>query len=641
MVQAQTERWQQKVKYTMDIDVEAENNKIYGKQKLEYTNNSPDTLGRVFYHLYWNAFQPNSMMDIRSQELGKTRIGQSQDWDRRVRDRISALKEDEIGYQKIKSLKMDGVVQNYKVHETILEVTLNKPILPGTTVVFDMEFEAQVPVQIRRAGRDAANGVKFSMSQWYPKISEYDYMGWNPNPYIAREFHGVWGDFDVKISIDRNYVLGGTGYLQNPEQIGYGYEEEGTRVKRPSGKKLTWHFIAPDVHDFFWAADPDYKHLKKQLPNGGPVIHVLYDRNEKFLKERFDNLRDQQKANYDNNFNNYLKHWDEQWEEVIWAAEVAFPYISDNFGPYTYKQYSFIQGGDGGMEYAMGTLLNGPGIGTVFHELMHNWYQMLLATNESLYPWMDEGFTVWATEKIQAVYQEALRKRNGTELSDRQRLPSLPVNHSSSYRSYFAIAQSGLEEPLSTHADHFNTNAAYSSAAYSKGSVFLTQLGYITGNDNLDKIMLRYYHEWKFRHPNDNDFIRVAEKVSNMKLDWYRLYWVNSIKQIDYGIDSIWEAGNKVNIRLKRVGDMPMPIDLYINYKNGSEEIAYIPQYLMFGEKPAENDTKRKTFESWKWTHPTYVVTIDATLNNIASIEIDPSQRMADVDRKNNKVSFE
>lgn len=643
VAKAQTERWQQKVKYTMEVDVDVDKNKLYGKQKLEYTNNSPDTLDRVFYHLYWNAFQPNSMMDARSRELGKISINGNPDWDRRVRDRILNLKEDEIGYQKIKSLKMNGVAQEYKVHETILEVKLSKPILPKTTVTFDMEFEAQVPVQIRRAGRDAENGVRYSMSQWYPKISEYDYMGWNPNPYIAREFHGVWGDFDVKISIDKNYILGGSGYLQNPQEIGYGYEKPGTTVKRPSGKKLTWHFIAPQVHDFFWAADPDYKHLSKQLADG-TTIHVLYDRNENFLREKFNNLRPQQKEAYKNDFRNYLENWDKQWEEVLWAAEVTFPYINKTFGPYTYKQYSFIQGGDGGMEYAMGTLLNGPSIGTVFHELMHNWYQMLLATNESLYPWMDEGFTTWAADKVMAEYNKAVRERDGNaganQQSQRNRPQMLPELHAGSYRSYFAIAQSGLEEPLSTHADHYNTNAAYSTASYSKGAVFLAQLGYITGEETLNRIMLRYYHEWKFKHPNDNDFIRVAEKESKMKLDWYRLYWVYTTKQIDYGIDSVWAEGNKVNIQLRRVKEMPMPIDLYITYKDGSQEIAYIPQYLMFGKKPAENNIPRKTYEAWKWTHPTYVVTLDRKIDEIASIEIDQTQRMADINRTNNKVEF-
>ena len=198
------------------------------------------------------------------------------DWDSRVGDRILNLKPDEIGYQKIISLKMNGRPQNYKMLETILEVDLDKPILPKSKVVFEMDFEAQVPIQIRRSGRDnPVTKVRYSMSQWYPKMCEYDYEGWHPDPYVGREFYGVWGDFDVKISIDKNYILGGTGYLENANQIGYGYETPGTKVNRPPGDKLTWHFIAPNVHDFMWAADPGYIHISRKI-NDSLIVHVLY-----------------------------------------------------------------------------------------------------------------------------------------------------------------------------------------------------------------------------------------------------------------------------------------------------------------------------------------------------------------------------
>ena len=218
----------------MDIDMNVQTNRFTGKQKLEYWNNSPDTLTRVFYHLYFNAFQPGSMMDTRSRRQGTIQAGRGADWDPRVKDRIQNLKPDEIGYQKISSLKMNGRPQKFEVLETILEVKLDKPILPRSKVVFDMVFEAQVPLQVRRSGRDnPTTKVRYSMSQWYPKICEYDYEGWHPTPYVAREFYGVWGDFDVNITIDKNYILGGTGYLQNANQIGYGYETQGTKVARP------------------------------------------------------------------------------------------------------------------------------------------------------------------------------------------------------------------------------------------------------------------------------------------------------------------------------------------------------------------------------------------------------------------------
>lgn len=640
---AQPDRWQQKVKYTMQVNVDAATNHIKGKQQLEYTNNSPDTLHRVFYHLYWNAFQPNSMMDVRSRELGKNRIGRGQDWDQRVRDRIEKLNDTAIGYQKIASLKMNGVNQPFTVHETILEVKLTKPIAPRSKVTFDMEYESQIPAQIRRAGRDASNGVRYSMSQWYPKMVEYDYNGWHPNPYIAREFYGVWGDYDVKITIDKSYILGGTGYLQNASQIGYGYEPAGTKVTRPSGNTLTWHFIAPNVHDFMWAADPEYKHIVRNIPNG-PTIHVLYNRDMNTVTRQYQGLRDSIRARYPD-ANAFASVIDNQWNEMADAAVAVYPFITKKFGAYPYKQYSFIHGGDGGMEYPMGTLLAGPSLGTAFHEWMHTWYQLLLGTNESLYAWMDEGFTEWATDKVEAFYRDSvIRKRIANDPARLRAMDSVAkiplIDHRANYESYFSLVKSGFEEPLTTHADHFNTNAAYGAAAYSKGCVFLAQLGYITGDAVRDRIMLEYYKQWRYKHPNADDFIRIAEKVSRMELDWYKEYWVNSTKTIDYGIDSLWEEGGKTKIRLRRVGRMPMPIDVLIEYKDGKKEMVYIPMYLMFGAKPAEDaSVPRTVHEAWKWTHPQYVFEISRRIADIRSVEIDPSLRMADTERQNNRLA--
>ncbi len=623
---SQPTRWQQRVKYAMDVDMNVINNRFTGKQRLEYTNNSPDTLYQVFYHLYWNAFQPNSMMDSRSRELGKVLVGGRRgegqpDWDQRVKDRIFNLKPDEIGYQKVLSLKMNGIAQSYKEEETILQVKLNKPILPKTTVVFDMEFEAQVPLQIRRSGRDnPQTGVRYSMSQWYPKMCEYDYEGWHPTPYVAREFYGVWGDYDVKISIDKSYILGGTGYLQNANEIGYGYETAGVKVVRPAGDKLSWHFIAPNVHDFMWAADPDYKHLIRNLPDGR-VINVLYKNKDNDPKQ------------------------DTAWKTLADAAVIVLPFMEKSFGKYPYKQYSFVHGGDGGMEYPMSTLLSGPSLGAAFHEWMHSWYQGMLGTNESLYAWMDEGFTSYATALVENYYYTYQLKKHPdntglAKVVEREK-NELPANHAGAYGGYFYLVKSGLEEPLSTHADHFNTNFAYGIESYSKGEMFLEQLGYIVGAQVRDKILLEYYRLWRFKHPNASDFIRVAEKVSGMQLDWYKEYWIYTTKTIDYGIDSLWEENGKTKIRLKMVGKLPMPIDVELQFKDGSKELGYIPQYFMFGGKPIEDKTiPRVEFEPWKWTHPTYTFEVNHKLTDVKVIEIDPSQRMADVERKNNKIEL-
>lgn len=150
--------------------------------------------------------------------------------------------------------------------------------------------------------------------------------------------------------------------------------------------------------------------------------------------------------------------------------------------------------------------------------------------------------------------------------------------------------------------------------------------------------MLEYYRQWRFRHPNPNDFIRVAEKVSGMELDWYKEYWINTTKTIDYAIGDINVVDGKTQIILKRVGKMPMPVDLLVTYKDGTQELHYIPMNLMYGEKPAENTIPRTVHTEWRWTHPEYAVTIGKSILELKSIEIDPSGRLADVNRNNNKL---
>jgi hypothetical protein len=615
--------WQQRVKYTMDVNVDDVANQFKGKQKLEYFNNSPDTLTKLYYYLFWNAFQPGSMMDTRSIRQGGVQLPRGVDWDNRVKDRISKLSPTEIGYQHVLSLKVNGKPQTFKTLETILEVKLDKPILPRSKALLEMEFEAQVPVQIRRSGRDNAEGVRFSMSQWYPKLCEYDRDGWHPIPYIAREFYGVWGDYDVTLHIDKRFVVGGTGYLQNPNQVGHGYEAAGAKVILPAGQKLTWHFIAPNVHDFVWAADTAYIHNSKTVRDG-LVLHSFYKIDPEKIKKMYDGLSATRKAEYKNNPDNFVAFYKGQWDEVLDVAALMLPYMEKTFGRYAWNQYSFIQGGDGGMEYPMATLLKGAGPDVVSHEWMHSWYQGMLATNEYSYPWMDEGFANYADSRVlNWLFRDTAFAQAGN------------------YRAYYALAKSNREEPLTTPGDHFNTNYAYSNASYSKGSVFLEQLGYIVGAATRDQILLNYYNQWKFKHPDASEFFRVAERTSGLKLDWYREYWINSTKTIDYGIDSLWQEGSKTKIRLSRTGLMPMPIDLVLTFKDGTKELHYIPLDLMYGEKPAEDPgMPRKVYEPWRWTSQVYTVETNRALLDMVSAEIDPTQRLADLEKKNNRLEL-
>jgi len=612
---AQADRWQQHINYTIKAGLDVNTNILKGTEEIVYDNNSTDTLKKVYFHLYWNAFQPNSVMDIRSRELGKNTMTNRRgdvikDWDARVTDRIEKLTPTEIGYQRVSSITINGKAQSLIEHETILEVQLTQPILPKSSVKMSLAFEAQVPKQIRRSGRDNAEGVRYSMSQWYPKMVEYDYQGWNTNPYIAREFYGVWGNYDVTLQLDQNYMVAATGVLQNP-----------TATANVQGVK-SWNFKGSNIHDFVWAADDHFKHLSKEVRKG-LTLHVYYK--EKDARA------------------------DSAWGNVLWAAEKMLPYMEKKFGAYPYPQYSFIQGGDGGMEYAMATLLKGPGLGTVFHEWMHSWYQHILGTNESLFPWMDEGFTSYAEEAVSYEYNQTFatsspfisaREKAQILVGNERAKTQLPAVQYGNYMGYLGLAKSGLEEPMSTHSDHFNTNFAYSSAAYSKGGTFLGFLGYIIGDSVRDKVLINYYNTWKFKHPNANDFIRVAEKTSGIQLEWFKEYWVNSTKTVDFGLNDIQATATGAIISLQRIGKMPAPLEVLVTYKDGTSELHYIPLDLMLANKVAEGNDNRIVHPECKWVQPTYTFETSKPLSALKSIEIDPSFRLPDVNRSNNKLEI-
>jgi hypothetical protein len=583
--------WQQHVDYTMDIDMNVNNYQYTGKQKLIYSNNSPDELKNIFYHLQFNAFQPGSQMDLRLQNIkdpdGRM-VNNTGTREKPVYEsRIAKLSPEEIGFIKVSSLTQNGKPVKYEVIGTILKVYLNTSIKPGQKATFKMDFKAQVPVQIRRSGRNNAEGVALSMAQWYPKLAEYDVEGWHANQYISREFYGVWGDFDITIHIDRNYTVGGTGYLQNPQEIGHGYEDPSKKLKQQKGEKLSWHFKAPNVHDYTWAADKDYLHDIKQVP-GGPKMHFLYKNKPETIKN---------------------------WKEMQDAAVKIMQFYSQKIGKYPYEKYSVIQGGDGGMEYGMCTLVNGDVklrslIGTIRHEMAHSWFQFVLAFNETKHPWMDEGFTSYVST---LAAHELSENKKGKVSFDR------------TYMTYSYIVKSGMEEPLTTQSDRYNTSMTYSIGAYVKGEIFLSQLGYIIGEDNLDKTLKKFFNDFKFKHPTPNDIKRTAEKVSGIQLDWYLNEWVETTHTIDYGVKSI----NDKEVILQRIGRMPMPVDLKITYEDGSSEDFYLPLEMMLGKKP----TSAKYVSYWGWANPEYKLQLKKA---VKKVEIDPSGLMADVDRGNN-----
>ncbi len=591
--------YQQFAKYDMEIDVDAANFTYEGKQTITYTNNSPDELKEVYFHLYWNAFKPGSMMDQRVQAQGANGDSRLQ---KDGFSRLASIPEDQEGNQNIHWIKQNGKLLKFEIQETIMKVTLNTPIKSNSKTTFTMEWDANIPMQIRRSGRNNREGIDMTMTQWYPKLAEYDYEGWATFDYIGREFHAPFADFNVNIKIDKDYIIGAGGTLENPKEV-RGYDAA-TNVKYDADNKANWTWTAKNILDFAWAADRDYT-VDSFTILDGPKVYYVYQKSEKTAF----------------------------WEQSKPYVTKFFQLMNSTFGRYSYPSYSFVQGGDGGMEYGMTTMMLGEAkkledlVGLMVHEGAHSWYQQMLAINESMRPWMDEGFTSYAEDFVM------YRLFPPTE--------PLPNPFAPALKRFVDFTKKGIEEPAAWLADHHDNGTAYSYASYVKGQLYLVQLGYIIGEKNLSEVMRIFYDEWKFKHPTDRDFLHIAQNVSGMDLKWFNHYWINTTKTIDYAVKHVEYGEANTTIILENKGQIPMPIDFSILTKDHKVINYQIPLNMTHTWKAKDIYGDFATLPYWPWTQKEYIFTIPYKKEELAALGIDFSQRLADVHPEDNIIEIE
>ncbi len=457
-------------------------------------------------------------------------------------------------------------------------------------------------------------GVEYSMSQWYPKLAEYDRHGWHPDEYVEREFYGVFGTFDVEITLPAEYVVGGTGIVTNPMEVRCGYEFTGrdTLLLEPAsgtGEK-TWRFHAENVHDFAWVADRDYIHQITSL--GETRIHILVRR---YYYDRLAAWR-------------YAARW----------TRSILEYFGNRFGRYAWPRFTVAQAGDGGMEYPMLIMITGyRGFGSLFrviaHEAGHQWYYGMMANNETQQAWLDEGLTQYLTD-------EADRHLNGEPEPKESWLRRLvypfdPARWREIY-PYYQLAVVGYDEPLNTFHDRFRESAT-ASLVYSKGEAVVRQLQYMFGDSLFDEGMRRYYDQWRFRHPDQRDFERAMEKASGMRLDWFFNQWIGSDKTCDYALEAIDSRRNadgtwRTTVSLSNKDEIVMPIDLELTFDDGTTATANIP--VEEWKKPGAD----YHLPRWFWVDRTYRTTF-TTPRKVVRGEIDPSLTLLDLDRTNNIAS--
>jgi len=595
------EQWTQRADYEMEISLHADDHQYTGHQTLTYTNNSPDTLRTVYYHLYFNAFHPESMMAERNRQLP--------DPDGRIVPRIFTLEPDEQGWHRVRSLTQDGTPVDYDVYDTVMRVDLDHPIPPGASTTFELQWRAQVPLQTRRSGRDSrGDRIDFTMTQWYPKMAAYDDRGWHANYYVNREYYAPFGSFDVEITLPAEYTIAATGLLQNPEQIGHGYDIDGDGTWRPAdglpdADSLTWHFTAENVHNFAWSADPDYIH--DTVTADGTTHHILYK-----------------------------PEVAEEWEPLKNDMPELTAFFSREYGDYPYPQMTVAQGGDGGMEYPMFTVISsydGPAfeekssrlsvLGTTVHEFAHMWYYAALGSNEADYAWMDEGFTSYATSEGMA------HLTGGT------------ASHSPT--SLVWLHKQGLYESFSTPADWFETNTAYGVTSYPGGELVVDMLGYVMGDENRDRWLKRYFRKRKYQHPDPYDLELFAEQESGLMLDWYFWQFTRSTRELDDEIDDLENTatgnGYRASFTLEREGGIRMPHDVKLTLEDGSTQLVNVPLASMHGHKPVPEDWI--VTEPWPWVDPEKRFTVEVPAP-VESAELDPNGRTPDVNRLNNSTEF-
>lgn len=582
--------WQQRVEYQIDVRLDDQTHAVQGRAKLKYFNNSPDTMRRVFFHLYWNAFQPNSAYTDRAKRMTDPAISK----------RFTDLKPGETGKQEIFSVQQNGGAATFKVNETILEVELNRPLMPNDFATFDIAWQGQVPLAVERGGRDNPVGVAYSFTQWYPKICVYDRYGWHATPHIGREFYGDFGSFKVNITLPKKYAVAATGVLKNANTIGYGYEDEGVTPPPNYGLVNVWKFEADNVHDFAWSADPEYTHEKIRVREG-LTLHFIYQPSPEVTAA---------------------------FKAIQQFATDNLSFIEANFGKYLYPQFTFAQGGRSGMEYPMLTLIEVKSndrivIPAAAHEWMHNWYYGMIGNNENDEHWLDEGFTSYAA----------------SELLSRS-MPESDINFSHSALNKVTQLAAQVQDPVGIPANYYAKDDWYHFNAYIKSEAFLWQLRYIVGDEAFKRGMLRYYADWHFKHPTGDDFIRIMERASGMELDWYYTGWIKTLHTIDYGVETPLPDGSTASkIILKNYGSLPMPVEVTVEFADGTSERHYIPLDVQYASKVFPQGSAI-VHDPWSFSRDTYEIRLEKPVTGIRSITIDPDGWTADMNRENNRKAF-
>ncbi len=573
--------WQQRADYKITTSLDTVAKAVSGQETLTYTNNSPDTLSFLWLQVDQNLYRENSRGSFLFPENARFAGGGFQ------------------GGMDMSYVRVAGRTVEPYVNGTTMRVDLPQPLAPGQQTTVDMGWSFKVPEH--GSDRMGRQGSLYEIAQWYPRVFVYDDVhGWNADPYLGQgEFYREFGSYDVSITAPANYIIAATGTLQNPgdvltpaqrqrlEQAKSSRtqvpivtaEEAGTAGTRPTTRgTLTWHFTADSVHDFAWAGAPDFR-WDAMASKRGVLCQAYYEPQ------------------------------DTTWQTAADMTCFSIDEYSDRWHPFPWPQATSVAGPVGGMEYPMIVFVHDRGssqgvFGTIAHEHGHEWFPMLVSSNERRYAWMDEGFNTfinaWANDL---------------------RYPGTNTNASYLSAYYMGLA-AGYDEPLITPPDRIDPQAL-GLVGYRKPAMVLDLLrDQVLGPDTFDKAFRAYIDRWAYKHPTPADFIRTMEDVSGQDLSWFFREWVYSNDRLDQAIVSVdqkqvEDGGDwQVAVRLESQGDAVMPVALRITLADGQTRSVKLPVQIWYR---GDSYTLRALVPA-----------------KVSSVTIDPDRSFPDVDRSDN-----
>jgi hypothetical protein len=582
--------WQNRADYELKTSLDTATKTLTGSLRLRYTNNSPDTLRFIWMQMEQNAFKSRSLNSyIFPQE---SRFGARGFEGGYVVDRFDQV----MGTRR--------VAVKTRNNETMLKVDLAEPLAPGRSAALDVAWHFLIPEH--GADRMGREGSLYELAQWYPRVAVYDDVrGWNHEPYLGQgEFYLEFGDYTLDITVPAGFIVAATGTLLNPREVLsvahaarlaqaaksttpvriVTLEDIRSGAARPrTTGTLTWRYSAKNVRDVAWAASPEY----------------LWDASsyDGMLAQAF-----------------YRPSAIETWKDAADMTRQSLQEYSERWFRYPWPQMSAVEGPISGMEYPM-LIMEAKGddkydlFNVITHEAGHNWFPMLVASNERVYMWQDEGFNTFINTFAEAKRYPERGDQLARALQERQLVEQ--------------VMKQNADGPIDINPDRINPQLL-GVAAYVKPSVGLQLLREeIMGPAAFDDAFRTYIQRWAYKHPTPADFYRTMEDVGGRRLDWFFREWFKENPHFDQAIDTVAVSAGANGVQ-----------NVAVVYANRARGVLPIRARFTFSDGSVENFDYPA--EVWSTNTRQYLRRYSFSGKTLTRIELDPDKRLVDLDRTNN-----